>query len=65
MGSNADVEQNIVANPVLADDGNGNEKLESPPNDQVEEKEPEPSFDEGVLPWIQVFGSFFCFFNSW
>ncbi|RJE23693.1 Major Facilitator Superfamily [Aspergillus sclerotialis] len=64
MGSNADVEQN-VADPVPADNGNANEKLESQANGQVEEKEPEPSFDEGFLPWIQVFGSFLCFFNSW
>ena len=28
-------------------------------------KSEEPTFDTGILPWLQVVGSFFLFFNSW
>ncbi|KAJ0413435.1 major facilitator superfamily domain-containing protein [Aspergillus carlsbadensis] len=32
---------------------------------QPAEKAPEPTFDTGLAAWLQVFGSFFLFFNSW
>ncbi|KAL2823180.1 major facilitator superfamily domain-containing protein [Aspergillus cavernicola] len=35
------------------------------PAQPVEEKAPEPTFDTGLTAWLQVFGSFFLFFNSW
>ena len=25
----------------------------------------EPTFDTGLTPWLQVFGAWFLFFNSW
>lgn len=25
----------------------------------------EPVFDTGLTPWLQVFGAWFLFFNSW
>lgn len=63
MGTNADVEERPVPDAPPTDNEKGN--VDSPPNGMTEEKEEEPSFDTGFRPWIQVFGSFFCFFNSW
>ncbi|KAL3454805.1 major facilitator superfamily domain-containing protein [Aspergillus insuetus] len=37
----------------------------TPPPAQPVDKAPEPTFDTGLTAWLQVFGSFFLFFNSW
>ncbi|KAL2802661.1 major facilitator superfamily domain-containing protein [Aspergillus granulosus] len=37
----------------------------TPPPAHPVEKAPEPIFDTGPEAWLQVFGSFFLFFNSW
>lgn len=63
MGANADVEEKAAGESLATDNENGN--VNSPPNGFDGEKEEEPSFDVGFKPWLQVFGSFFCFFNSW
>ena len=39
-------------------------------NEQTEQQVPAPAkdeitYDEGLVPWLQVLGSFFLFFNSW
>lgn len=70
MGTNPDVEARVSGDNTTMEAGNkaaeyNNANETMPPNGLVEEKEPEPSFDTGFKPWIQVFGSFFCFFNSW
>lgn len=63
MGTNSDVEDRAIADDIVTDDAAVNES--TPPNGSAEEKESEPSFDTGFKPWLQVFASFFCFFNSW
>lgn len=43
------------------------EKSDDPPTAAEESSynNHEPSFDTGVLAWLQVLGSFFLWFNSW
>lgn len=41
-----------------------NEKAQPEPEQQPVVKD-EITYDEGVVPWLQVLGSFFLFFNSW
>lgn len=60
--ANPDEEEMVGDNTVRADN-TGDEN--TTPNGPTEEKEPEPSFDTGLMAWLQVVGSFFCFFNSW
>ena len=63
MSANADEENVVAADSMPTDDKTGDEN--TPSNGPTEEKEPEPSFDTGWKPWLQVAASFFCFFNSW
>lgn len=63
MGStNVEVEQKVHAEPTshapIVQD-------EEKANDSPVEKEDEPTFDTGLVSWLQVLGSFFLFFNSW
>lgn len=63
MGStNVEVEQKAQPEPIshalIATD-------EEKANDSPTEKESEPTFDTGLISWLQVLGSFFLFFNSW
>ena len=68
MGANVD-EERVVANAVTTDEKDEKKDGETPPNGAKTateaEKEPEPTFDKGFKSWLQVFGSFFLFFNSW
>jgi hypothetical protein len=63
MGStNVEVEQKAQPEPIShALIANDEEKA----NDSPTEKESEPTFDTGLISWLQVLGSFFLFFNSW
>lgn len=68
MGASPDVEERAFRDNKETENNpaeNSNVNEITPPNGLTEEKESEPSFDTGFKPWIQVFGSFFCFFNSW
>lgn len=63
MGStNVEVEPKVQPEPIspvlIAND-------EEKANDSLTEKEDEPTFDTGLISWLQVLGSFFLFFNSW
>lgn len=43
-----------------------NEKTESQTQQQLQAAvKDEITYDEGLVPWLQVLGSFFLFFNSW
>ncbi|KAJ5179189.1 hypothetical protein N7492_002399 [Penicillium capsulatum] len=65
MGStNLDVEQKVFADTSAAQDAeHANASVEAPAASP--DKDPELIFDTGLLSWLQVLGSFFCFFNSW
>jgi len=57
MGANVDVEQSAAV--TSPDNIEKNETSQQP-----YEKE-EHVYDTGLLPWMQVLGSWFLFFNSW
>lgn len=64
MGStNPEVEQKVFANPsAVKDVEHANSSTNSPAS---LENDIEPTFDTGLVSWLQVLGSFFLFFNSW
>lgn len=64
MGStNAEVEQKVLAEiPAVTDDENGNNSGEESP---AEKPQDHLTYDQGMISWLQVLGSFFLFFNSW
>ena len=53
--------KDLAEAPVIKDEENINVAVEDSSTPKVEE----PTFDTGVLAWLQVVGSFFLFFNSW
>ncbi|KAL2853150.1 major facilitator superfamily domain-containing protein [Aspergillus pseudodeflectus] len=61
MGMDVDT---VERSEAASADGQDVEKT-TPPPAQTVEKVPEPTFDTGLTAWLQVFGSFFLFFNSW
>ncbi|CEL06262.1 Putative Monocarboxylate transporter [Aspergillus calidoustus] len=61
MGMDVDT---VERSEAASADGQDVEKTAPPPAQPVE-KVPEPTFDTGLTAWLQVFGSFFLFFNSW
>ncbi|KAL3492932.1 major facilitator superfamily domain-containing protein [Aspergillus germanicus] len=61
MGMNVDT---VERSEATSADGQDVEKTTPLPAQPVE-KAPEPTFDTGLTAWLQVFGSFFLFFNSW
>lgn len=64
MGStNAEVEQEVLANiPPIKDNENVNDSGEESP---AEKPQDNLTYDQGMIAWLQVLGSFFLFFNSW
>lgn len=68
MGStNLDVEQKVCADtPTAADEENlHGSATKSPAETPAEKSVDEFKFDQGLVAWLQVLGSFFLFFNSW
>jgi len=68
MGStNLEVEQKVLADiPGAADEENlKGSATESPAETPAEKPIDEFKFDQGLVAWLQVLGSFFLFFNSW
>lgn len=68
MGStNLEVEQKVCADiPTAADEENLHGSATEPPAVMPAEKSiDEFKFDQGLVAWLQVLGSFFLFFNSW
>jgi hypothetical protein len=61
MGMDVDT---VERSEAASANGQDVEKTTPPPAQPVE-KAPEPTFDTGLTAWLQVFGSFFLFFNSW
>lgn len=53
--------QVLVEAPASKDEENAPSSLGDPATAKPEE----PTFDTGLLAWLQVVGSFFLFFNSW
>ncbi|KAL4881342.1 major facilitator superfamily domain-containing protein [Aspergillus karnatakaensis] len=61
MGTDVDTRETAVSAP-----GGGQDVEKTTPLPaQPAQHEPEPTFDTGLTPWLQVLGSFFLFFNSW
>ncbi|PKX94761.1 MCT family MFS transporter [Aspergillus novofumigatus IBT 16806] len=59
----AHAEEKAVAPSVNSNNDESNVRTsEQQPGEKHQE---EPTFDTGVLAWLQVLGSFFLFFNSW
>lgn len=63
MGANMDIEERAAVHSLNADNEE-NEKDSHITGAQPAEK-PDLVYDTGLVPWLQVFGSFFLFFNSW
>jgi hypothetical protein len=61
MGMDVDT---VERSEAASADGQDVEKT-TPLSAQPVKKAPEPTFDTGLTAWLQVFGSFFLFFNSW
>ncbi|KAL5338993.1 major facilitator superfamily domain-containing protein [Aspergillus crustosus] len=64
MGTDVDSRERTVSAVEGGEDVERTEKTDPVPA-QLAEQEPEPTFDTGLAPWLQVLGSFFLFFNSW
>ncbi|PYH82956.1 MFS monocarboxylate transporter [Aspergillus uvarum CBS 121591] len=62
MGTHADLKEKVSAESPSTTDQNGSQTVPVSPSD---DKAPEPTFDTGLISWIQVIGSWFLFFNSW
>lgn len=66
MGASRDVEETAVVSSADANYEDNEGKGPSPVADQAQQSEKEElTYDEGLVPWLQVLGSFFLFFNSW
>ena len=66
MGANLDVEETAVVSSLDANNEDNEGKGPSPVAIQAQQSEKEEfTYDEGLVPWLQVLGSFFLFFNSW
>ena len=64
MGANVDIEERAAVQSLNADDEENEGKDAQITAAQPSEKQ-EFVYDTGFVPWLQVFGSFFLFFNSW
>ncbi|KAL4898249.1 major facilitator superfamily domain-containing protein [Aspergillus ambiguus] len=65
MGTSADVQEKVVVGAHTPQNHDDESQISSA-NPPLEEKSPdEPTYDTGLLAWLQVIGSFFLFFNSW
>ncbi|RAL08191.1 MCT family MFS transporter [Aspergillus homomorphus CBS 101889] len=62
MGINADLKEKVSAESPATTDQNGSHTVTSSLSD---DEPPEPTFDTGLISWIQVIGSWLLFFNSW
>ncbi|EAW08219.1 MCT family MFS transporter [Aspergillus clavatus NRRL 1] len=66
---NANVNEKAVAPSPSANfsshDGSNNRVPDAPNHASEERPLEEPTFDTGLVTWLQVLGSFFLFFNSW
>ena len=63
MGANVDIEERAAVHSLNADEENDSKDAhitEAQPSEK-----PDLVYDTGLVPWLQVFGSFFLFFNSW
>ncbi|KAB8233642.1 hypothetical protein ETB97_006768 [Aspergillus alliaceus] len=67
MGMNADIEEKIIADPQAVDNlqNDSEQSCDLSDSSSAEKPSEEPPFDTGLTTWLQVFGSFFLFFNSW
>ncbi|KAJ9357879.1 hypothetical protein DTO027B9_2806 [Paecilomyces variotii] len=72
MADDVEKEQTIMDPTSNGDTSNKNEVIstsESDPqsseNQQSGYQKGDPVFDTGLISWLQVLGSWFCFFNSW
>jgi hypothetical protein len=67
MGMSALAEEKAIAPSVKnSNDDESNVRTSNTSEQQSGEKPPEePTFDTGLVAWLQVLGSFFLFFNSW
>lgn len=65
MGTNADVEEKVVADALAANNYDEKNQPSSTSPSRDDETPEEPTYDTGTLAWLQVLGSFFLFFNSW
>lgn len=64
MGANVDIEESAAVHSLNADNEKNEGKDAQITGAQPSEK-PDVVYDTGLVPWLQVFGSFFLFFNSW
>lgn len=71
MAADREMDGKTVVEPTNNND-NGNEGALSsesdPPSSEKKASDyqnGEQTFDTGFMPWLQVIGSFFLFFNSW
>ncbi|KAI9372795.1 major facilitator superfamily domain-containing protein [Aspergillus egyptiacus] len=62
MRTDADAEEKNMSG---FETGQDVEQTTPVPTQPAEEKPDDPVFDTGFKAWLQVFGSFFLFFNSW
>jgi len=67
MGMSALAEEKAVAPSVKNsnDDESNVRTFNTSEQQSGEKRSEEPTFDTGLLAWLQVLGSFFLFFNSW
>lgn len=64
MGANVDIEERAAVHSLNADNEENDSKDAHVTGAQPSEKQ-DFVYDTGLVPWLQVFGSFFLFFNSW
>ncbi|KAL4942158.1 hypothetical protein BDV06DRAFT_167233 [Aspergillus oleicola] len=60
MGADVEAREETMNAPET-----GQDVEKTTPAAQPAEVKEEPTFDTGLTAWLQVFGSFFLFFNSW
>lgn len=69
MAADRELDEKTVVEPTQND--NGHEALSTATDPPSPEKKASDyangdlTFDTGLMPWLQVMGSFFLFFNSW
>lgn len=63
MGANVDVEESAAVSSL--NNHEETQKKNAGSTDLPPAEKPEQTFDTGLVPWLQVLGSFFLFFNSW
>ncbi|GIK02396.1 hypothetical protein Aspvir_006449 [Aspergillus viridinutans] len=65
MGMRAHAEKAVAPSVNSNNDESNMRTCDTSEQQSGEKHSEEPTFDTGVLAWLQVVGSFFLFFNSW